>query len=85
MIRQILYHREEDMFSLTTVVAALEALYQVRPGLGLFAAVDAIWINTPPRFCSNIFGMMTLVDSRMALAFTFMQRSKSASVTSTVG
>jgi hypothetical protein len=43
-------------------VAAFEALYQVRPGLGRIPAVEGIWTNTPPwsRFC--IYGTIILAD-----------------------
>lgn len=44
------------------ITAALLALYQVSPGLGLRPAVEAIWMKVPPLPFFCMYGTKTLAE-----------------------
>lgn len=69
----------------TLATAALLALYQTSPGLGLVAPIEAMLIMEPPSPWLMRLGIKCLAEWKMLLTFTAKTLSNSSSVTSAVG
>ena len=67
------------------ITAAFDALYHARPGRGRIPAVDAMLMKLPPLPSFRRYGRMTLVDRYIDRTLTLNTRSKSLSVTVSVG
>ncbi len=65
--------------------APLDALYHTRPGRGRRAPMEQMLRITPGRLSARSFGTKAETLKKMDLTLTVKQRSKSDSVTSSVG